>query len=399
MDQKVLITGLGVVSPIGKALDAYWAGLLAANNKPADYPWTRSEYFPNRLVYYVPNPQERSTATNGTKLGRASRFAFEAAAMCMEDARLSTESAATVGVSIGTGMGDADLQENARELGAEIGASEAFMFRVSAALAAEFGLGGPNLSVSTACSAGAYSISLAVEAIRSGMADAVLAGGAEGFSRIALACFHRLGALDPVVCRPFDKERAGTVFGEGSAMLLLESESSARRRGCTRAYAEISGYGWSCDGYHVTAPEPSGRQTASALRDALCEAGISADEIDCVVPHGTGTELNDVVESETLGHVLGKRLSEIPVCSVKAMIGHTGGAAGAFSCLTGALILQHGLVPPMANTKSIDSRCGLRLYCGEPLGAEIRHLLVNAYAFGGNNISIILGRNDGESFH
>jgi 3-oxoacyl-[acyl-carrier-protein] synthase II len=388
MSKRILITGLGVVSTLGNSISSFWAGLLKPGAAlPTIDHKVKPEYMANRLGYlsFLENEQPVSAA------GSASRYALEAARQCLRNAGLEPGPEQEIGVSIGTAMGDTDRAENAREQRKTPLPGESFPYGVSAAVATELGLWGPNLSVSTACSASLYAITLGVDAIRTGAADAMVVGGSEAFSRMAVGCFNRLGALDTQCCRPFDRNRGGTIFGEGAAMLLLESEESVQRRGA-RVLAEIHGFGWSCDGYNATAPDPSGREFEAALLRAFADAGMGPDAIGCVVPHGTGTLLNDQVESDVLNRVLGERMADIPVCAVKARVGHNGGAAGAFSALTGALIAMRGLVPPTPNVNLTDPGCRVRLVTGAPLEADIRHVLVNASAFGGNNVSLILGK-------
>ena len=387
----VLITGLGVVSPVGDTVERYWSGLLAGSVRPRRYPWIDEKSVPNPVTYWIDEPKRPVVSDAGLGLGRASQFAVRAAAMALADAGLDDASRSSVGVAIGTGMGHADLLEDERDGTGAPAPLDRFTFEVASTMASHLRLNGPNMSVSTACAAGGYSISLGVEAIRDGRANVMVAGGAEGFSRIALGCFHRLGALDPVVCRPFDVDRAGTVFGEGAAMLVLESAEHACRRLAT-VYGSISGCGWSCDAHHATAPEPDGQQMVAALRRALAQAELEPEDIDCTIPHGTGTDLNDVVESRTLAQVFGERVKQLRIFALKSVIGHTGGAAGAFSCLTAALILDRGIVPPTANLTIADPRCQLQLHTGLPIAGDLRHALVNAYAFGGNNISLILDK-------
>lgn len=388
--ERVVVTGLGVVSCLGPDLESYWRALLRAESTPSDVPDPNAN-MDVRLMYYVHEWDRLERSAAGDRLGRASGFALRASDMALRDAGLERVPEGA-GVMVGTGMGDADLFDAERAGGEHVGGRDAFTFKVSSAVAAHLGATGPNLSVSTACSASAYSVSLAADAIRSGWADVVVAGGSDGYSRVGVACFNRLGALDPVVCRPFDVKRAGTVFGEGAAIMVLESESHARARGRDRFYAEVEGAGWSCEGHHATAPEPSGELVIAAMKAAFDEAGIEPSDVGCVVPHGTGTELNDLVESDALVKVFGDDVRSLPVCNLKAMLGHTGGAAGAFSCLTGALVVDRGVVPPNANAGEVDPRCPLELHTGEPLERDVGHVLVNAYAFGGNNISVVLGR-------
>lgn len=392
--ERVLVTGLGIVSCLGADVDTYWRSLLRGQSRPVEVPDPLAN-MDNRLLYHIERSDEAAVAGSESRCGRASAFALAAAAAALQDAGIGAHLLARdpgVCVAIGTGMGDNDLFEDSHVPGAaEPDGLSSFPFRVSSVVASRFGLGGPSFDVSTACSASSYAVSLAAEAIQTGSVQVALAGGADSYTRAGVGCFNRMGALDPLVCRPFDAERAGTVFGEGAALMVLEAESHARSRGRTRRYAEVEGSGWSCDGHHPTAPEPSGERIVAAMRDAIDQACLRPDEIGCIVPHGTGTELNDVVESSALELVFGERARAIPVCSLKGMLGHTGGAAGAFSIATAALILERGLVPPNANLTTLDPRCALSL-SGLPLSAEIAHVLVNAYAFGGNNISVVVGR-------
>jgi 3-oxoacyl-(acyl-carrier-protein) synthase len=254
---------------------------------------------------------------------------------------------------------------------------------------AAIGAGGPTTSISNACAASGFALSVATDLIESGEADVVVAGGAESYSRVALGCFNRLGAIDPERCRPFDRDRAGTVFGEGAAMLVLEAEEHAGERSAPRTYARVAGAGWSCDAYHMTAPDPDGEQIVRAMRAALAAAGGDADAIGCVIPHGTGTTLNDVVEARALREVLGQRCDELPLYSLKGVIGHTGGAAGAFAALASALILARGEVPANVALRARDPECDV-LLAEQPVALDGSVVLLNAYAFGGNNVSLAL---------
>ncbi len=387
MTQRVVVTGLGVVSPIGATLEEFWQALLYEESWPHEYPYARPSYMPNRLAYWMRD----EPPAGAVRESRASRFAVQAGRMALEDAGLlQLEEAGAIGVCLGSATGNHDVLEAHRERGGTVTPLDAYPFSVTAAVARRLGLGGPTFTISTACAAGCYSVSVAAEAILNGQADVMLAGGADSVSRVTQACFNRMNAVDPQVCRPFDAHRAGAVYGEGAALLVLESEEHARHRGRTHGYAQVKGAGWSCDAHHPTAPNPAGGQIELALRRALADARLAPQDIDCVVAHGTGTELNDLAESSGMEQVFGTGLARVPVCAPKSKLGHTAGAAGAFSCLIAALILDRGLVPPTANLTSLDPRCKLHLHTDWPVPTSARHVLVNAYAFGGTNISVIL---------
>lgn len=388
MSDRVLVTGLGVVSPVGVGLDAFWDGLLNAESVPAVNEALPEGSMPIRHTYSVAEEERRSgeAAFGGT----ASTFAVRAARMALEDAGLGGAAVpSTIGISLGNAMGD-DVFETERAGGKSVEGKDGFFFGVSAALANTLRLAGPTLSVSTACSAGLYSISMAVDMIRSGEVDAMLVGGSEAVCRVAMGCFNRLAAIDPVACRPFDAERKGTVMGEGAAVLLIESEAHFSARGGDKVYGRIAGAGWSCDGHHATIPEPSGRFAVRAARLALEESGLSPDDIGCVLVHGTGTQQNDAMEAAMIAELFRDRAKDLWVCGIKGKLGHQGGAAGAFQALVAALILNRGVIPPTGNTATLDEGCDVRLSNGD--AAEVNAVLMNSYAFGGNNISLILER-------
>ncbi len=393
MPAKVVITGLGAVSPIGSTLEMYWTTLLYGESLPSPHPYRRPEYMNNRLTYRVQD-EIPVLVHAGEQTGRASTFAIRASEMALRDAGFACPPTGEVfGMCLGTGTGDHDLIETEREGGELASPLGTFAFGVAGVVADRLHITGPNLTVSNACAAGCYSLSIARDAITAGWADVMVVGGVDSISRVVHGAFNRLGAADPQVCRPFDAHRAGTLYGEGAAILILESEAHARRRGQLHWYAEVKGYGWSCDGHHPTAPDPSGRQSEQALRRALEDADTPSDAIDCIVCHGTGTELNDLAESNALERVFGDDISRLLACAIKSKLGHSAGAAGAFSCLTGALILDRELVPPTANLTTVDPRCRLNLHVDWPVPASsVRNVLVNALAFGGTNIAIVLGK-------
>ncbi|OPF82742.1 3-oxoacyl-ACP synthase [Streptomyces antioxidans] len=408
----VLVTGLGALSPLGAGVDAFWRGMHKADTAPARVPDPLA-HMDRPLMYLVPEadvpdgPEEQ----DGLPLGRGSRFALAAAREAVADAGLTAplepsalpEAYAAgggldprrVAVALSTGMGDTDLHEG-WWTGGEPPASGRWApaFPLASVVGGWFGAQGVNTCVSNACAASGYALSVGADLIRSGEADVVIAGGAEAYSRVALACFNRLGAIDPERCRPFAADRQGTVFGEGAAVLVLESAAHARARGARTVYGRLAGAGWSCDAHHATAPEPSGEQIERAMRGALREAGAGPEsgsgsgpgELGFVIPHGTGTELNDVVESRVLGGLTPRT----PLYSVKALIGHTGGAAGAFAALAASLVLHHGTLPPNVPVGELDPECAVPLPSGStPLTGA--YGLVNAYAFGGNNVSLVFG--------
>jgi 3-oxoacyl-[acyl-carrier-protein] synthase II len=392
--ERVLVTGLGLVSCLGNDLETYWAGLSRAESVPAPTPDPHAR-MDNRLIYGVGEMAPPTLRQGAPNPGRGSTYALHAAESALRDAGLDEiadgNAGAGVGIAIGTAVGDVSLFEAAAVGGPVPRDLDGYPFKVSSALADQFRTTGPMVSVSTACSSSLYSISLAADAIRDGTAEVVIAGGAESYTRVGGACFNRMGGLDPDRCQPFSAQRRGTVFGEGAAMMILESGSHARGRGWTRSYASIDGAGWSCDGHHATAPEPQATQIVRAVHAALADAGISPADVGVVVPHGTGTPLNDTIESRALEEVFGPLIKAIPVYSLKAMLGHTAGAAGAFSLVTAALMLYRDAVPPNVAIQAPDPDCPFVLHTDatQPAGGSA---LVSGYAFGGNNISVVIGR-------
>lgn len=372
---EVVVTGLGAVTCHGDGAAALWEAMLAAAARPPDRPRDPLGHMDLRLMHLVPGVDAAE---------RAGRFAITAAAEAIEDAGLDAEPPpARTAVVVGSCMGEVGVRERGR--GPDTGDAWNPAFRIAARVGDRIGAYGSNVSVASACAAGGFSVSVGADMIRCGEADVVLAGGSDAYSRVALACFNRLGSVDPVRCRPFDRDRRGTVFAEGAGMLVLESARHAARRGA-RAYARIAGIGWSCDAYHPTAPEPSGRQIARAMTEAL---GGDA-RLGCVIPHATGTPRGDVVESRALSAALGEHLAEVPLYSLKALIGHTGGAAAALALCAATMVLRHRVVPPNVRLGAQDPECAVRLPQDAPVRLDRPRVLVNGSAFGGNNAALVL---------
>ncbi|MFE7779025.1 beta-ketoacyl-[acyl-carrier-protein] synthase family protein [Streptomyces sp. NPDC057445] len=399
--RRVVVTGLGAISCLGAGVPAFWRGLEAGGGRPEPIsdPAPRMRSWQMYLVPRGDVPTEPARLAH-VPLAAGPRMAVAAAREAVADAGLDARAQAGLPVVMGVEMGNAWMHEERRSAGpggvpAVVGDTAwSPMTVTSAAVGAALGATGGNVSVGNACAASGYAVALAADMIRGGEADIVLTGGGEGPTRVGMGVFNRLGALDPDRCRPFDVHRKGTVFGEGAAMLVLESAESAARRGAT-VYAELAGAAWSCDAHHPTAPDPRGTQASRSIRQALAEAGLTGADIGAVVPHGTGTPLNDVVESRVLNDVFGDRSARLPLFSLKAMIGHTAGVAGAFGCLTAALLLHHRRVPANTPLDEQDPECPVWLPQKEPVALSERAVLVNSYAFGGNNVSVVLAGAEG----
>lgn len=379
----VVVTGTGAVSAAGTGVAETWAamGEARACSRPVDEP---AERMPWRTFYPAAGYGEPTRTGHD---GRARAFLAAAADEALRTAGHPTAAVdpRRVGVVLGTGMGASGEHEARRVSGA---VASGPVFGLAGALADGLGAAGPAVSVTNACAAGAYAIAAAVDLLESDECDVVLAAGAEGYSRVALAAFNRMGAVDPVACRPFAADRAGTAFGEGAGVLVLERSVDARARGA-RVLARVLGHGLSCDADHPTAPDPDGAQAGRALRLALERAGLGAGDVAAVVPHGTGTHHNDLVESQLLRRVLGGRVDEVPLYSLKALVGHTGGAAGALGAVVGVEIARRRTLPGNVDVGALDPACDVLLpRTAVPVGAGA--VVVNAYAFGGNNASVVL---------
>jgi 3-oxoacyl-[acyl-carrier-protein] synthase II len=258
-------------------------------------------------------------------------------------------------------------------------------------VAIEFDLKGPSLMIPTACAAGNYAIGYGYDLIRTGRADVMLAGGSDAFSRIPYMGFARLGAIAPEKCQPFDKNRKGMVPGEGSGMLVLEPLGDALARGA-KIYAEVLGYGVSCDAHHMTAAHPQADGAIRAMSAAMKSSGVGIGDIDYISAHGTGTPTNDRIESLAVRTLFAEYATTIPMSSIKSMLGHTMGAASALEAAACALALDTGWIPPTINHEEPDPDCGLDIVPNQARLTNPKIVLNNAYAFGGNNASLCLGR-------
>ena len=264
---------------------------------------------------------------------------------------------------------------------------------LSEVVATYFKMTGIAMTIPTACSAGNYAIALGAEYICRNASSIVICGGADAFSPIAFAGFSKLKAMAKDVCRPFDLDRDGILVSEGSAFLVLESLSSARARGA-HIYAELAGYGMSCDGYHITAPHPKGRGAKLAMERALERAGIGPEELDYICAHGTGTFANDRMEAEAIQGLLGNKADTVPVSSIKSSMGHAMGAASAIEAVACSLALEHQFIPPTLHCRNPDPEFSIDVVCERGRSRVLTYVLSNAFAFGGNNAAIILKRWD-----
>ncbi|MFH0935806.1 MAG: beta-ketoacyl-[acyl-carrier-protein] synthase family protein, partial [Candidatus Omnitrophota bacterium] len=330
-------------------------------------------------------------------LGRASCLALSSAKLAIRDAKLNLEAInkERFGVTMGTTMAESQIFQEVNESWVKNGEgaiNPELICRLpanvlSCNVAIEFGLKGPNYVISTACAAGNYAIGYAYDLIRTKKADMMLAGGADAFSRIAFTGFNRLLAVAPELCQPFDKDRKGMLVGEGAAAMVIEPLEDALSRGAD-IYAEIIGYGLSCDAHHMTAPHSDGIK--EAIEKSLKEGNLAADDVGYFSAHGTGTPSNDKEECLAIKKAFGGYAKKLPVSSIKSMLGHTMGAASAIEAVTCCLVLKNGIMPPTINFKTPDPECDIDCIPNTARYAKVDIALNNASAFGGNNACLAL---------
>ncbi|MFH0926157.1 MAG: beta-ketoacyl-[acyl-carrier-protein] synthase family protein [bacterium] len=399
MNTRIVITGVGVISSLGIGKKEFWKNLLAGKSGVSEITAFDTKDYATHSGAEVKgfNPSDFLEMDQQKTMGRASQMAVAATRLALEDAGIELEKVKKkeAGVVIGTTMGETQQLEQIDDIW--IGQGEDFISpelvqqypanNIYNNIAKIFKLKGNNLVIPNACAAGNYAIAYASDLIKIGRAEWMLAGGVDAFSRYAFMGFNRLLSVAPERCAPFDKNRQGIILGEGAGILVLESLDSATKRGAN-IYAEVAGYGLSCDAYHMTAPQFSG--IISAILLALRDSGTDIKDVDYINAHGTGTLANDKTECLALKKIFNDYLEKIPVSSSKSMLGHTMGAASAIEAIICALAIKHDTIPPTINYETPDPDCDIDCVPNIFRKHEVKVALNNGFAFGGNNACLVL---------
>ncbi|MGX2995746.1 beta-ketoacyl-[acyl-carrier-protein] synthase family protein [Streptomyces sp. JNUCC 64] len=399
--RRVAVTGLGAVSSLGIGAGAFTEAVREGRSGISPISSFDSSGFQHAQAGEVHDfrPEEHLERLDPARWGRSGQFAAAAARLAVGDAGWDGDdlSDARAGSAMGTTNGESRAFQELSEQWLEHGiegidgdlVSRAPADRVASAVNSELGLRGEAQTFGTACSASNYAIGYGFDLIRGGAADVMVVGGADSVNRATHAGFHRLGAIAPDLCRPFDEDRGGIMTAEGGAALVLESWDDAVARGA-RIYAEVLGYGLTCDAKHPTQPDRDG--IAECIRRAHRDAGIAPDDVDYVCAHGTGTTANDKTEVAAVREVFGGRVP--PISSIKSMLGHTMGAASGFGALACCAALRDGFLPPTSTVRTVDPALGPDLDCvpGRARAATPKVVQNHGFAFGGNNAIVMLGR-------
>ncbi|WP_138416452.1 beta-ketoacyl-ACP synthase II [Aquibacillus sediminis] len=404
--RRVVVTGLGAVTPVGNTIDTIWDNLIQGNSGIDFLTRINTEDFPAKVSGEIKDwdPSLYMEKKEAKRMDLFTQYAVASAKMAVDDAKLdiTDELAPRVGVWIGSGIGGMTTYHEQFEKYQKKGYRRVSPFFVpmlipdmaAGQVSIQLGAKGINSCSVTACASGTNSIGDAFKVIERGDADVMIAGGAEApLTEMAFAGFSTAKALsfsdDPkTASRPFDKNRNGFVMGEGAGTLILESLESAQKRGAT-IYAEIVGYGSAGDAYHITAPAPEGEGAVRAMNQAIEDAGVEASAIDYINAHGTSTELNDKFETMAIKHVFGEGAYDIAVSSTKSMTGHLLGAAGAVEAIACVKAIENSIVPPTINYETPDSDCDLDYVPNEAKQKEVNYALSNSLGFGGHNATLL----------
>ena len=408
--RRVVVTGLGLVSPLGTGVEKNWQALLEGRSGIRKLTRFAADGFAARIAGEVPDfkAEDYIESKEIKKMDLFIQYAIGAATMAMDDSglKIDDESAETVGVIIGVGLCGIETIETTKEAllsGGPRKISPFFIPKVISNLAPghvaiRYGAKGVNWTPTSACASGTHAIGEAFHLIRRGVQNAVIAGGAEAaITPLGVGGFAAMKALSTrneepeKASRPFDKDRDGFVIGEGSGILILEEREQARKRGA-KIYAEVIGYAANGDAYHMTAPSPEGEGAARCMRLALKDAGITPTNVDYINAHGTSTEYNDANETTAIKAVFGEQAAKLAVSSTKSMTGHLLGAAGAVEGVYSALAIHHGMIPPTINYENPDPACDLDYVPNKARKADIQVVLSNSFGFGGTNGCVIFRR-------
>jgi 3-oxoacyl-[acyl-carrier-protein] synthase II len=410
--RRVVITGLGAVTPVGIGVSAYWDAICAG--RPGVGPLTLVDpaLVPSKVGAECPDfdPKAALGPKDARRLDRATQFAMAAALEAWEDASIDGQvDKDMTGVVFATGIGGIGSLLASDKVLREKGPNRVSPFTVpqlmpnaaAGAIAMRLGLRGPNFCTTTACAASNHALGLAFQSVRSGESDAMVAGGSESaFVEIALIAFAQMTALSTKfndhpeeASRPFDARRDGFVMGEGAGALVLEEREAAQRRGAT-IHAELVGFGQSADAFHITAPSEDGSGAALAMRRALASAQLEPEQVDYVNAHATSTQAGDVSETRAIKLAFGEHAKQMPVSATKSMIGHLFGAAGAVEGVATVLAVRDGIIPPTINLTDPDPLCDLDYVPGEARKADVEVAMSNGFGFGGHNAVVIFRRHE-----
>ncbi len=409
-ERKVVVTGLGLVTPIGIGVEPVWDSLRAGRSGIRRITGFDPAPFRSQVAGEVTgfDATDYLEAKRARRLDRYSQFAIVAARLAVRDAGLDLEreERERIGVCIGSALGGVAFAESQYARYFEAGmrgvdptlALSVFSGAGSCNVAMDLDVSGPNTANSDSCASGTIAIGNALAYLRRGQADVMLAGGGEvPLAPLTFGAFDLIRAMakqnEPPerACRPFDKTRDGFVMGEGAAFLLLEEESHARRRGA-RIYAELCGYGLTNDAYHMTAPRPDARHAARAIRLALEDAGITPEEVEAINAHASSTPLNDKTETLAIKSALGERAARVPISGTKSMHAHSLGAVGAIEAAIAALTVARGFVPPTMNLTTPDPECDLDYVPNQGREQSVGVIVSNSFGFGGINACAVLKR-------
>jgi 3-oxoacyl-[acyl-carrier-protein] synthase II len=412
--RRVVITGMGAVTPLGNSVDEFWQGCVDGRSGIDWITLFDNSAYPVKVDGEVRNfdPQDYMDRKEARRMARFSQLSVAAARMAIDDSEinLEKEDTARIGVLLGNGNGGYPETDDAMRTIMTKGGNRLDPFYMSkilpniaaAQVGMQFRLRGYNNTVTTACAASTQALGDAVDIIRLGRTDVMVAGGGEaGICELGLAAFHIMRALstredEPMkASRPFDRDRDGFVCAEGAALFVLESQEHAEKRGA-RILAELAGYGATSDAYHVVAPCVDGEGAQRAMLEAIEDATLTPDDIDYINAHGTSTQANDAAETVAIKGVFGERAYDIPVSSTKSMIGHTLGASGAIESVACLKAIETGIIPPTINYENQDPDCDLDYVPNTSRKVDnVRAVLKNSFGFGGQNACLVFKRYEG----
>ena len=404
--KRVVITGMGAITPIGNSVDEFWKGIEESKCGIDEITQIDTTNFKVKLAAEVKgfNPEDYMDRKNARRLDRFCQLAMAAAKEVMEDSKLDVSKidATRFGVIVGSGIGGLNTTYEISVLASQKGPDRVPPLSIpmvitnmaSGNISIEYGAKGETFDISAACSTGTHCIGEAYRLIKYGYQDVIMAGGTESaIDAVGIAGFTNIKALSQATDKnrasiPFDKERNGFVMGEGAGVLMLEELEHALNRGA-KIYAEVVGFGSTSDAYHITAPDPTGDGMVRAMKLAMNEAGIKPENVDYINAHGTSTHLNDSGETLAVKTAFGEASKTLPVSSIKGNVGHLLGAAGAVEAIATVKAIETGLIPPTINYKVPDEECDLDVVPNVPRKKELTYAMSNSLAFGGHNGSLI----------